>query len=70
VLGYFEDVASYFDRENIVVDSPYWMVDYLANKLNEIDKSNLYLYNKTINKVVDNQLFLPCLSIFESNLQI
>jgi hypothetical protein len=23
VLGYFEDVASYFDRENIVVDSPY-----------------------------------------------
>ena len=59
-LWYFEEVKEYFKKENITRDTPFWMVDYIWNKIKEEEKTNLQLYKKQIKKVDKNQLILRC----------
>ena len=45
VLWYFEDVREFFEKDNIV-DSPFWMVDYLWAKIAKQDNTNLQFFIK------------------------
>lgn len=66
VLWYFEDVADYFDKENITSDSPFWLVEYLWSKLEEQERTHLQIYEKQLKKADKNQLILWCLKNIEN----
>ena len=45
LLWYFDDVKQFFEEKNIV-DSPFWMVDYLGDKIEEQERTSLQIYKK------------------------